>query len=63
MELVKKYDISLSYIFGTEAIDLIAEAKTHDEVEDAVRKLMSEQAKKGMIECIKSMRKKKEVKK
>ena len=39
LSLVEKYDIALSYLFGVEEIDSIAEAKTYDGVVKATMKL------------------------
>ena len=42
MELVEKYDIALSSIFGTKKIDAIAEAETEEEIESIVFEMMQE---------------------
>jgi len=41
VSLVEKYDIALTFIFGVENVDLIAEAKDEEEVIDVVMKLMN----------------------
>jgi len=39
--LLEKYDIALSYLFGCEEIDLIANAKNRNEIEGAVNYLQN----------------------
>ncbi len=42
LTLVEKYDIALSFLMGTERVDEVAEAKTHEEIERVMGKWLSE---------------------
>ncbi len=46
LTLVEKYDIALSFLMGTERVEEVAEAKTHQEIEEVMGRWLSEMMKK-----------------
>lgn len=50
LTLVEKYDIALSFIMGTENVDMVAEAKTREEIEQVMGNEVSSKMKGEVIE-------------